>query len=391
MKKFSFTPEDGLRNSMDFPDPHSEDDTREQFQRPHDQTKQFINNMIDILASDTGASEIGNSSLGDIPSGTVQSQLQALNNTKIKSSNIKAFRKTDDNIEYSLDGTNYQNIPSSGHQILNGLGNTMPQRSGLKFVDVQVTDTPGATVIQGIVGAPGKDGVGFTVKGTYDTYQDLTTAHPTGILGDIYLVGTTEKYMYGWTENNQWTNLGKMEGAKGDTGEGMPTGGTTGQVPSKASSQDYDFTWKDVYSQTEVDTALQGKVNTSTYTTDIGNINTALGTKANVSVTNGHDTRITALEGKINSSIDTYTLLASGWNNNIYELTVTGVTTTSNQEILPLKLTRPTPTQAELDNNQALMSANLQDAGQSANTIYIYAETVPTTDIQVRIIKRGVK
>jgi hypothetical protein len=182
-----------------------------------------------------------------------------------------------------------------------------------------------------------------------------------------------------------------MEGAKGDTGEGMPTGGTTGQVPSKASSQDYDFTWKDVYSQTEVDTALQGKVNTSTYTTDIGNINTALGTKANVSVTNGHDTRITALEGKINSSIDTYTLLASGWNNNIYELTVTGVTTTSNQEILPLKLTRPTPTQAELDNNQALMSANLQDAGQSANTIYIYAETVPTTDIQVRIIKRGVK
>ena len=81
--------------------------------------------------------------------------------------------------------------------------------------------------------------------------------------------------------------------------------------------------------------------------------------------------------------IVTATLAANGWSNGAYILTVSGVTTTSNQEILPAV----DITAGQLE---ALQAANIQDGGQAAGNITLKAYgDVPTIDIPIRVIKRG--
>ena len=81
------------------------------------------------------------------------------------------------------------------------------------------------------------------------------------------------------------------------------------------------------------------------------------------------------------------TLFASSWSGDsapyTYELSVTGVTTTSNQELLPaLNITEEQLT--------ALQAANIQDGGQSTNTIILKSfGDKPTIDIPIRVIMRG--
>ena len=94
------------------------------------------------------------------------------------------------------------------------------------------------------------------------------------------------------------------------------------------------------------------------------------------------------LGSKANKSIDiTATLLASGWMGEnapyIYNLSVTGVTATSNQELLPaLDITT-----AQLT---ALQAANIQDNEQYEGTVSLKAfGTQPTIDLPIRIILRG--
>lgn len=80
-------------------------------------------------------------------------------------------------------------------------------------------------------------------------------------------------------------------------------------------------------------------------------------------------------------------LLAASWTGDAtpygYTLTVSGVTATSNQEVLPaLNITA--------EQLEALQSANIQDGGQAANTMTLKAYgDKPTVDIPIRVIKRG--
>jgi len=92
----------------------------------------------------------------------------------------------------------------------------------------------------------------------------------------------------------------------------------------------------------------------------------------------------TALDLKAGkSSAVTATLSASGWSSGSYTLSVSGVTTTSNQEVLPgLSITA-----AQLE---ALQAANIQDGGQSSGKIILKAYgDVPTINIPIRVIVRG--
>ena len=41
---------------------------------------------------------------------------------------------------------------------------------------------------QGPQGEPGKDGTGVTIKGSYTSEFELKEEHPTGVVGDAYLV-----------------------------------------------------------------------------------------------------------------------------------------------------------------------------------------------------------
>lgn len=84
----------------------------------------------------------------------------------------------------------------------------------------------------------GADGTSVTILGGYDSLEDLQSAHPTGNPGDAYIV---QGDMYIWDgQTNAWLNVGRI---KGDTGEGVPQGGTAGQTIVKQSGTEFDTAW----------------------------------------------------------------------------------------------------------------------------------------------------
>ncbi len=91
----------------------------------------------------------------------------------------------------------------------------------------------------------GKDGTSVTILGSYSTEEELKTAHPTGNLGDSYLI---EGDLYVWNVSiNDWTNVGTIQGPQGIRGPQGPKGeqGPKGDVPIKG--VDY-FTDEDISS-----------------------------------------------------------------------------------------------------------------------------------------------
>lgn len=54
------------------------------------------------------------------------------------------------------------------------------------------------------------------IRGYYDTVEDLEAAHPTGELGDCYKVGDN---LYVWSENDEWTDIGRLAGDVPDATE----------------------------------------------------------------------------------------------------------------------------------------------------------------------------
>lgn len=443
MEKLTFVPEEGLINSVEFPDPSSEGETREQLQRLHNQTKVFVNNMIDTLSSVNGPESIGFS---------VDKNLKQKINELVSSNDMKAIRINQDGVlEYTNDNVTWQNTASSGHVILNSYGDVFPQRSRLKFLysnisddgtntiiegikgdkgdkgdpgvqgvqgatgDPGLTGPPGIQGIQGIQGpkgepgTPGADGKTFAVRGRFNTYTELTTVYPAGQEGWAYAVGSaSDNVIYVWdVEVSAWVSLGKLQGPagaqgiqgiqgvqgeqgitgatgpdgiqgpqgnpgpKGDPGNpgpagpGVPSGGLTGQVLYKTSDTSFQTGWRNDYSNIEVDALLLNKADKSnTYT------------KSEV-------------DNEVTSITETKTLASASWTGATapfsYVLSVSDVTLTSNQEILPgLNIT--------LTELEALQAANIQDGGQTNGNLTLKAfGDKPTIDIPIRVIKRGVK
>lgn len=81
---------------------------------------------------------------------------------------------------------------------------------------------------QGPQGPKGDQGTGVTILGSFGTVEELENAHPTGKLGDGYLVNG---HLYVWSETEQrWVDVGNIQGPKGDTGaDGDP--GPAGYTP----------------------------------------------------------------------------------------------------------------------------------------------------------------
>lgn len=70
---------------------------------------------------------------------------------------------------------------------------------------------------KGTDGAPGKDGTGVTILGSFDSIETLKAEHPTGNAGDAYLVNG---HLYVWdTVGSDWKDVGTIQGPKGDKGE----------------------------------------------------------------------------------------------------------------------------------------------------------------------------
>ena len=86
---------------------------------------------------------------------------------------------------------------------------------------------PGPQGIQGPRGPKGDkgdDGTSVTILGSYDTLEDLVAAHPTGEIGDSYMI---ESNLYIWSATEEkWLNVGTIRGPEGPQGERGPRGYT---------------------------------------------------------------------------------------------------------------------------------------------------------------------
>lgn len=78
-------------------------------------------------------------------------------------------------------------------------------------------------------GEPGKDGTGLTILGSYNSLEDLKEEHPTGIIGDAYMINAN---LFVWNAiDNDWIDVGCIQGPAGDKGEdGIAATITIGKV-----------------------------------------------------------------------------------------------------------------------------------------------------------------
>lgn len=75
----------------------------------------------------------------------------------------------------------------------------------------------GADGQKGDIGPTGPAGTSVTILGSFPTYDDLIKEHPTGNLGQSYLVGDN---LYVWSENDgNWIDVGVIRGPQGLPGE----------------------------------------------------------------------------------------------------------------------------------------------------------------------------
>lgn len=117
--------------------------------------------------------------------------------------------------------------------------------------DTGDTGAVGDTGPAGPTGDTGATGIGTTIKGSYNTYQELIAAHPAGNASDSYLVNGS---LYVWFDN-AWNNVGNIkgdtgatgpQGVKGDTGDTGLQGvkGDTGATGATGPATDENAGWK---------------------------------------------------------------------------------------------------------------------------------------------------
>ena len=67
-----------------------------------------------------------------------------------------------------------------------------------------------------VLALKGSDGTSVNILGSYNTLEELKAAHPTGNVGDAYLI---QGNMYVWCiDNNDWQNVGNIQGPAGPEG-----------------------------------------------------------------------------------------------------------------------------------------------------------------------------
>lgn len=101
--------------------------------------------------------------------------------------------------------------------------------------DSGIEDIEQVTFTQVTTGADGKDGSSVTILGSYDTLEELQSAHPTGNVGDSYIVNGN---LYVWvTDNEQWEDVGNIQGPEGKSGVGIRSTTVTYGVSDTSSTQ----------------------------------------------------------------------------------------------------------------------------------------------------------
>ena len=84
----------------------------------------------------------------------------------------------------------------------------------------------------GAPGKPGEDGTSVRILGSYNSLAELNAAHPTGELGDAYLINGD---LYVW-DGVEWENVGNIQGPPGIDGVGILATTCTYQVSNSGTT-----------------------------------------------------------------------------------------------------------------------------------------------------------
>ena len=278
---------------------------------------------------------------------------------------------------------------------------------------------------KGEQGPAGQDGTSYTVNGLYSTLSALQAAHPTGIAGDAWFVGTADSnVVYQWdVDKAAWVNVGALKGPKGDKGNTGDTGpqgpkGDTGATGSQGPKGDKGNTGDTGPQGPKGDTGPQGpKGDTgatgsqgpkgdkgadgkSAYASakDGGYTGTEAQFNTDLAAVGGKQAKITASgilkgngAGGVSAAVKgtdyaapsvgvSVTLRASGWNTNAKTQTVSvaGVTETANCVIT-----------AAPDSYMAYTKAGVRCTAQGAGTLTFACETVPTANVAANVLILG--
>lgn len=235
MDKFSYGNYDSSNtdiafdSSKGYTEPSGETDVRKELSYPLKELKEYINDIVPVDGDDTAIQ----------------------------------LRISDEGlVQYSYDGSTWNDTASGGHNIFDDNDNQMPQKTKLMFKNTTVYNSGDYTVVEGLQGVQGVSvasmvqtetssvssgqntwtatlsngntydfavlngeqgekgdpGTAVLIKGAVNAVEDLPSSGMQE--GDIWIVGTSDSNpAYVWSsEDNAWENIGKIRGEKGATG-----------------------------------------------------------------------------------------------------------------------------------------------------------------------------
>ena len=209
LNEFNFDPETGFKDASAFPDPTNETETRNQLMILHEQTRNFINSLINTL-NNSGGGDLSTDPIDGIededgnPITTITGQLQWLLDNKITGGDeIKALRINEFLQTEYLKNNGEWDLLMSGHRILDKNGEEVVPMPFLKFSNSNVRTESNTTVVEGIKGDTGATG----------------PAGPQGIQGNQGLQG-----IQGEKGEQGPQGIQGEQGNKGDKGDQGQTG-----------------------------------------------------------------------------------------------------------------------------------------------------------------------
>jgi hypothetical protein len=185
---------------------------------------------IKATAGYIGSAQSGN--FWNLDTGEFRMAATSIIGDKSAQSMLDAYEATVTEVIYEFAvNTDTDHAPTSGWSTTQPTrqdGQYLWQRNGT--VSASGTDYTSPFLISG---RDGKDGTSVNILGSYNTLAELQAAHPTGNMGDSYIVAGD---LYVWN-GNAWEDVGRVQGPQGPAGQSVTVTSIQYGISNSASTQ----------------------------------------------------------------------------------------------------------------------------------------------------------